>query len=238
MPRVKIERVELKGYILEAMRRCVLFQSLDEARFTQVVEVAHSKLIPTNVVLCEQGAALSNIYLIVSGTIKLLRLSAHGDEKVINILGPGQTFAEEALFSEHSKYPVTAVTVSTSVIVSIQASGYLRLIKDSSALSMNLLATLSQQLHWMLEEMDCLALRHANFRLASYLLSRIPNDTNERTSLALPAQRHVIASRLSIKPETLSRALKELSMSGLIKIDGLQIELLEVGKLRQLLSIS
>jgi len=237
MARGKIERVELKGTILEEMRRCVLLQPLDEAAFTRVVDVAHAKKVPANVVLFEQGAALSNIYLIVSGAIKLQRLSPNGDEKVINILRPGQTFAEAALFSGHSKYPVTAVTVSPSIVIGIQALDYLRLIKDSSALGMNLLAKLSQQLHWMVEEVDRLTLHSATFRLVSYLLSHIPDDENERTGVTLLAPKHVIASRLSIKPETLSRTLKDLSMRGLIKTDGSQIELIEVDKLRQLLSI-
>lgn len=99
MARRQIEKIELNDTILEAMRSCVLLQPLDEAAFAQVVDLAHAKQIPGNVILFEQGAALSNIYLIVSGAIKLQRLSPAGDEKVLNILRPGQTFAEAALFS-------------------------------------------------------------------------------------------------------------------------------------------
>jgi len=237
MARGKVERIELNSTVLEAMRSCILLQPLDETDFAQVVEVAHAKQVPANVVLFEQGAELSNIYLIVSGAVKLQRLSPSGDEKVINILRPGQTFAEAALFSGRSKYPVTAVTVSSSIVVGVQASGYLRLIKDSSALGINLLAKLSQQLHWMVEEVDRLTLHSATFRLVSYLLSYIPEDKNDRIGITLSAPKHVIASRLSIKPETLSRTFKDLSMRGLIKTGGSQIELLDIDKLRQLLSV-
>ena len=99
------------------------------------------------------------------------------------------------------------------------------------------MAKLSQRLHWMVNEVDRLTLHNATFRLVCYLLSHISEDENNRRDVNLSVPKHVIASRLSITPETLSRSLKELSTQGLINLDGPQIDLVDVEKLRKLISL-
>ena len=237
MKTTKSEQIKLNEFIVNTMRQCVLLQPLEAEQFDQVVQTSYAKQLSDNSILFEQGAALTDIYLLISGGIKLLRLAPSGDEKVIEIIRPGQTFAEAVLFLGGSRYPVSAVSVSPSVVVAINADTYLKLLNESSTLCKNLLANLSQRLHWMVNEVDRLTLHNATFRLVDYLLSHISEDNNDRTGVSLVAPKHVIASRLSIKPETLSRTLKDLSKQGLINLDGPQIELVDIEKLRQLISL-
>ncbi len=237
MKNVKIETIELNEYILNTMRRCVLLQPLEENSFQDIVQTSHVKQLAENSVLFEQGTELTAIYLLVSGGIKLQRFAPNGDEKVIEIIRPGQTFAEAVLFLGGSRYPVSALTVSPSVVVAINAKTYLKLLETSNGLCRNLLGNLSQRLHWMVNEVDRLTLHNATFRLVDYLLSHISEDQIDRAGVTLVAPKHVIASRLSIKPETLSRTLKDLSKQGLINLKGTQIELINVEKLRQLISL-
>ena len=237
MRRIKIERIELNETVFEAMRQCILLQPLEPEQFDHMAQMAHVRQLKGNTVLFEQGAALTDIYLLVSGGIKLQRLAPSGDEKVLEIIHPGQTFAEALLFSGSSKYPVSAVSVSPSVVVGIPAEGYLKLLNSSNALCLSLLSKLSQRLHWMVNEVDRLTLHSATYRLISYLLNHITEDNEDFSRVSLIAPKHVIASRLSIKPETFSRTLKALSQQGLIRLNGSQIELVEVEKLRQLIAI-
>ena len=237
MKSVKIETIELNEYILNSMRRCVLLQPLDECDFQDIVHTSHAKQLAENHILFEQNTELTAIYLLISGGIKLQRLAPNGDEKVIEIIRPGQTFAEAVLFLGGSRYPVSALTVSPSIVVAINAETYSKLLKTSNDLCRNLLGNLSQRLHWMVNEVDRLTLHNATFRLVDYLLSHISEDQFDRTGVTLVAPKHVIASRLSIKPETLSRTLKDLSKQGLINLDGTQIELINVEKLRKLISL-
>lgn len=232
------EHIELNEYILNSMRQCVLLQPLGSDDFDEVAGTSHAIQLSDNSVLFEQGAELTNIYLLISGSVKLQRLAPSGDEKVIEIIRPGQTFAEAVLFFGGSQYPVSAITVSPSIVVGIEAKTYLKLLNTSNSLCINLLGKLSQRLHWMVNEVDRLTLHNATFRLVDYLLSHVSEDQRGRVDVTLNAPKHVIASRLSIKPETLSRTLKSLSKQGLIHLDGSQIELLEVDKLRQLISLT
>ncbi len=228
-------RIDINDDILFEMKRCALLQPLDDDDFAHIVRSSYAQNITENSTLFSQGAPFTDVYLLISGGIKLQRLAPNGNEKVFEIIRPGQTFAEAILFSGGARYPVSALAISTSVVVSIDAQTYLKLLKSSNELCLNLMAKLSQRLHWMVNEVDRLTMHSANFRLVCYLLSHIPDNNNDRTGISLPAPKHVIASRLSITPETLSRALKELTKQGLIKLEGAHIELIDVDKLRQLI---
>lgn len=237
MKNSRIEHIAINEYILNAMRQCVLLQPLDNDDFDTVAQSARATQLPNGSAIFSQGSPLTHIYFLISGSIKLQRLSPMGDEKVIEIIRPGQTFAEAVLFAGGAQYPVSAIAISASVVVGIHAETYYKLLNESNALCLNLLSKVSQRLHWMVNEIDRLTLHNATFRLIDYLLSHIPAESNERTGVSLNAPKHVIASRLSIKPETLSRTLKDLSKQGLIKLDGSEIELINIYKLRELISL-
>lgn len=234
---IKTDKVELSAMIVNAMRQCILLQPLEHDDFDQVLQTAKLCHLAENDALFEQGSELSAIYLLISGGIKLQRLAPNGEEKVFEIIRPGQTFAEAVLFSGGSRFPVSAIALAPSVVVAIHAKTYLKLVSTSNELSMHLLAKLSQRLHWMINEVDRLTLHNATFRLVDYLLSHISHDNNDAAGISLTAPKHVIASRLSIKPETLSRTFKDLSKRGLINSSGSEIELLDVEKLRELISL-
>jgi len=231
------DNIELSEMMLGAMKRCILLQPLQSDEFEQVVQTAKVCNLAENEMLFEQGSELKAIYLLISGGIKLQRLAPNGEEKVFEIIRPGQTFAEAVLFSGGSRFPVSAVALTSSVVIAIHSKTYLKLVSTSNELSMSLLAKLSQRLHWMINEVDRLTLHNATFRLVDYLLSHISHDSNDTAGISLTAPKHVIASRLSIKPETLSRTFKELSKRGLINTSGSEIELLDLEKLRELITL-
>lgn len=237
MKSTTIENIELDEQMISMLRNCVLLQALDTADFDNIILNTQAKKLTEDSFLFEQGGPLTDVFLLISGSIKLQRFAPSGDEKVFEIISPNQTFAEAVMFSGGARYPVSAVAVSTSVVVAIHAESYLKLLKSSSHLCLNLMAKLSQRLHWMVNEVDRLTLHNATFRLVCYLLSHLSENENDRREVTLSVPKHVVASRLSITPETLSRSLKELSNQGLINFDGPQIDLVDVEKLRELISI-
>lgn len=97
----KTETIELNDLIRYSMQQCVLLQPLDAEQFDEIVQASHAKQLSENSILFDQGAVPTDIYLLISGSIKLQRLAPNGDEKVIEIIRPGQTFAEAILFLVH-----------------------------------------------------------------------------------------------------------------------------------------
>jgi len=95
------------------------------------------------------------------------------------------------------------------------------------------MADMSQRLHQRLNEIDSLTLHNATYRLVTYLLGELPEGVLTSTEIVLTTPKHIIASRLSIKPETFSRILTRLARDGLIVVRGNSIVLANLEQLRQ-----
>ena len=221
--------------VVTALRENVLFSGMDDEQFNQVL--THAELLhkDPDQMLFQQGMDLSHFYYVYDGAIKLGRSTMRGDEKIIEVVFAGRTFAEGVLFSGAPKYPVTATALKSSVVVSIQAKPFLKLLQSSADLCINMLGHLSIKLHWMVKELDNQTLHNASFRVIDYFLAQVEQGNSEQYTLKLSVPKRDIASRLSIKPETFSRALKSLEQKSLIEVKEKKIVLNNVNELRALL---
>lgn len=70
--------------------------------------------------------------------------------------------------------------------------------------------------------------------LPCYLLSRLPPD---RRALELDVHKGVLASRLSVEPETLSRVIKSLGEQGVIDMHGSYVTVLDREALAEIADI-
>jgi len=192
-----------------------LFAGLDEVQLQAMLETAYSIELAPREVLFEAGQPAKHFYLLRSGQIKLFALSDTGDEKVVEIIYPGETFAEAITFMTQHNYPVSA--------------------EDSRETCMRLMADMSRRLRQRIAEINNLTLHNATYRLVVYLLEQIPPGVVELPEIHLGTPKSVIASRLSIQPETFSRILSKLARQGLIRVHQNDITLLDVEGLRSLL---
>ena len=223
---------------VEKLHRCVLFHSLDDKQFANILSNTHELLLQEGETLFQQGQKLTDIYLLISGGIKLFRLTPNGDEKIIEIIRPGQTFAEAALFMGAQGYPVYSVALTDSLLVGVNAATYRTMLDSSTTLCLDLLARISQRLHQLVNEVDHLTLHNATYRVVNYLLSERAEETaGPVRQVHLNAPKHVIASRLSIKPETFSRTLKKLVTEGLIEVHDAHIVLLDTKRLEEMIRL-
>ncbi len=222
--------------VVAALRDHVLFSGMDDEQFNQVLSHADLLHKQPDQMLFQQGMDLSHFYYVYDGAIKLGRSTMRGDEKIIEVVFAGRTFAEGVLFSGAPKYPVTATAIKPSVVVGIQAKPFLNLLQSSTDLCINMLGHLTIKLHWMVKELDNQTLHNASFRVIDYFLTQVEQSTSEQYTLKLSVPKRDIASRLSIKPETFSRALKSLEKKSLIVVKEKKIILNNVDELRSLLA--
>jgi CRP-like cAMP-binding protein len=150
--------------------------------------------------------------------------SKAGEEKIVDILGPGNSFAEAVLFMEGPVYPVSAVSASRSRVARFLNREYLTILRDSPETCLRMLGHLSQRLHMRIREIEYLTLESATHRLVRMVESRLPPDEPGPIEITLPESRQELASRLSMKPETLSRILRSLSDAGAIVVHGRQLQ--------------
>lgn len=209
-----------------------LFSELD-ARQRQLIEQTMRRIeLKDGEVLFEMGQPANRFYLVAAGIIRLQRISDKGDEKVINVMRAGQSFAEALMFHKRPAYPVTSVAIGDTVLFSFENERFLRILRESVDTCFQLMGHMSIRLHQFVNELDNLALQNASFRLISFLLRNLPQDTSQEAELKLDMPKHVIASHLSIKPETLSRMLHDMTQRGLISVSGQVISIPDVAALR------
>ncbi len=215
-----------------------MFSSLEAGQLNKVLEVSPAIDLEKGSTLFVQNQAALHFYVLASGQVKLTRTAIDGNEKVIDIINPPQTFAEAVILSQYEVYPVDAQAITDSRVIAIEAETYLGFLKNSPELCLSVMARMGQRMHWLINEIDRLVLHNATYRLISYLLEQISDEQAHATEFRLKTPKLVIASRLSITPETLSRTLKALSRRQLIdyRRDG-TIQLKNVPELRRLISL-
>lgn len=214
------------------LRENHLFSALNDEQLAKLSTAITVRTFDQGEHLFEAGAKADEFYLVVSGQIKLYRLSPAGHEKVIEIIRPGQTFAEALMFLDIPSYPVNAQALSDAEVYAIKNRVFMDILRGSIDLCFKVMADISMRLKRHLNEIDALTLQNATLRVVNYLGYLIPNCSGSSAQITLPAAKNVIASRLSITPETFSRILHALSDKELISVDGLTIQVHDIAQLR------
>lgn len=205
------------------LRQTHLFSSLDAAQLAQVRGSLRVLQLDEGQRLFDAGQNAERFFLLASGRIKLYRVSADGNEKVVELIGPGQTFAEAVMFMQRHDYPVSAAALAASQVVSFDGRGFYALLSDSPRLCLTMLGEMSMRLHARINEIDHLTLQNATFRVVHYLCDTLEENGGNQGTIDLTTPKNIIASRVSIKPETFSRILRNLADAGIVTIEGKRI---------------
>lgn len=218
--------------IRSRLKQHYLFNSIDDALLATLAQGVRKVTLAANEILFHQDTAAERFYLIGSGQIKLSRISPSGQEKVIEVMYPGSTFAEAVMFMHKQAYPVTAQALVDSVLYGISNQTYRNILGQSADYCLRLLADLSMRLHHHVQEIDHLSQQNAMHRLIRYLLYQVPAGAGPSVALTLSIPKQILASKLSIKPESFSRLLAILSQEGIISVDKQDIMIHDVERLK------
>jgi CRP-like cAMP-binding protein len=165
--------------------------------------------------------------------VKLFAISPAGQEKVIELVGPGNSFGEALMFTGRP-YIVNAQALTDSLLLTVKKSAVLSEIDRDSRFALRMLAGISRRLHGLVHDVQAYALHNGVQRVIGYLLRDHEVEdcaTHEVITVSLPVSKATIASRLSLTPEYFSRVLHELEAAGLIEIDKRDIRILDVKRL-------
>ena len=210
-----------------------LFQQLRDGEIANLAASAREVSLYKGQILFQRGALLDGFYVIVHGQIKLAFSSPQGHEKVVAIVGPGESFGEAAMFMERP-CPVFAQALENTHLLYIAKQGIFAAIDHDSAFARRMLAGLSMRLRGLIHDVEDYSLHSSTQRVIGFLLQLAAGTPASGSVIfELPASKHVIASRLNLTPETLSRILHGLIESGLITVLGRRIVVKDMARLRQ-----
>ncbi len=201
----------------EILAQSYLFSELNDAQMERVRRHSHITDMLEGESLFFQGDNATSFYLVLAGRIKLFRVSPEGKEKVVEIMEANSTFAEALMFMDQPHYPVTATALTPSRVIGINGNDFKSMLRESVDTCFLLLGSMSFRLRGLIREIDALSLDTGTVRTVAYLLNHAPAD---HSCFELKVAKSVIASRLSVKPETFSRILKNLHEREILTIEG------------------
>ena len=205
---------------LAGLRGHHLFAGLSPPQMQRLLTVSHVDDYEAGHLLFDRGQPAQHFFVVLDGQVNLVLYSKAGEEKIVDIIGPGMSFAEAVMFMEAPGYPLSAVAAVHSTVARFPSREYMAILRESPETCLRMLGNLSQRLHMRIREIEYLTLESATHRLVRMIESKLPPGTDGPAEIQLLESRQEIASRLSMKPETLSRILRHLSDAGAIEVAG------------------
>jgi CRP-like cAMP-binding protein len=175
--------------------------------------------------LFQQGEPATSFFVVLDGWVKLFRITPDGNEAVVGVFRRGETFAEAAIFLG-GRYPVSAEVVTNARLLSVDGETLRRRIREQPDLALSMLASSSYHLKALVEQIEQIKLLSAPQRLADFLVRLCPVREGGCT-IELPYEKALIANRLGMKPESLSRSLAKLRPLG-VSVDREQVSIVDV----------
>jgi len=212
-----------------------LFQEMNAEELWRIERGSELRRLARGDMVFRFGEPCEHFHLCVTGQVKLFVLSPTGQEKVIEIVSPGQSFAEALMFTDRP-YILNAQALSDSLLLSIGKAVVVGEIERDPRFALRMLAGISRRLHGLVHDVEAYALHSGAQRVIGYLLRcQTSEDCVEGASLtvSLPVSKATIASRLSLTPEYFSRVLHDLEAAGLIRVDRREIHILDAGRLAE-----
>lgn len=201
------------------------FEELPDEQIEDLCMIVADQVFHRGQIVFSEGDDGTGFYVLVSGRVKIFKLSPEGKEQILHIFGPGDPFGEVAVFSGQH-FPANAEVMEESRIFFFPRDSFASLIKKNPSLALNMLAILSKRLRRFANLIDDLSLKEVPGRLAAHLLY-LSGQTKGSEELELTITKSQLASLLGTIPETLSRILGKMSKQGLIESDGRRIKILD-----------
>lgn len=227
---------ELKQTVLiNTLRGCQLFAGLPPSDLAAVAGITTVRTLEKGDSLFREGEPARGFYIVQKGAINVHRVNAAGKEQVIHIFRAGESFAEAALATP-TGYPANARAVEPSQVLLVQKDGFLALLRRQPEFALRMLASMSLHLRVLVGQLEDLALKDVETRLANWLVNRCPDTASDQpATIELKMTKRVLAAELGTVSETLSRTLARFREQGLLLVKGSILTVASPVRLRALL---
>lgn len=208
-----------------------LFSGLGTKELAALAAVAEVRRFARGQDIFFSGDTAEGFFSVASGKVRIYQTSLSGKEHILHVFGPGEVFAEVAVFAG-GVYPANAQALEEGEYLFFPRERFRRLLVEDPDLAMNMLGLLSIRLRQLVKKLEDLSLREVPARLAAHLLLLGAESKKRVLSLDLPKGQ--LAAYLGTIPETLSRVLRRFADDGLINLSGHAIEILDTPRLEAL----
>ncbi len=198
----------------EIAKQSILFSALPDGLASRLLDAASTHELQRGATIFLQGEPADSVYIVLDGWVKLFRVSSNGAEAVVGVFTKGRSFGE-AVALRGDVYPVNAEAVTECRVLKIRAGLILEQMRAHPEICTAILAATFRHLQSLVGQVEQLKAQTGAQRVAEFLLDLCPVKDGACT-VRLPYDKVLIAGRLGMKPESLSRAFGRLRDSGVV----------------------
>lgn len=202
----------MKQAHIAVARQSLLLASAPEPVAQAVLASARLRDFERGATVFMQGERANAIYIVAEGWVKLYRIAPNGTEAVVDVVTKGHSFGEAVAF-RHDIYPVSAEAVTECCLIRIEAELFLQMLHNNPEMAVMMLSATYVHLHSLVLQIQALKGQTGAQRVAEFLLELAP-CAEGACEVVLPYDKFLIAGRLGMKPESLSRAFAKLREYG------------------------
>lgn len=190
----------------------------------------HASWYDEGEVIFQEGDPARRFFVVLEGTVKIVRGREDGAEVLLNLLGKGDTIAECA-FCASDRHSFSAESVTRSRLLAIDVDAVSACLAEDPTVASVLLRMQQRHLDMMMDQLEQMKLMSAAQRVAAFML-RLARNAGGAARVRLPYEKSLIAKLLGMNPESFSRALAKLKEVGLI-VDGREVAIASTERLRR-----
>lgn len=223
-----------------------LFRGLSEAALADIARYGQFRTYARDEHIVLEGDRCEAAYFVVSGEVRVYRVSPEGREQVLVRLRSGRAFNTVPPFQSHGHNPANVAAMTKSTILVLRSNDFLRLTLAHSDLTMAMFRDLAGRLVHLTNLVESLGLYSVQERLVRFLLDQADQHTEQasrseggpdedtRPAVIQRWTQQDIAAHLGTVRDVIGRTLRALEDDGLIRLDRGKIALVDRGKLKRL----
>lgn len=213
-----------------------LFSKLTTQQAKRIISISKIINYKKNDIIFIEGNQYKGFYILLSGTVKIYKISFEGKESILHLIKPNESFGEVPLF-EGGNYPVNAQVISDSELLFVPHKEFVQLIKKNSTICFNMLVGFSKKMRRLTQKVEELSTKEVTNRFARYLLEEIKKSGTENLPepfVKITISKKNIASYIGTITDTLSRLQRKLQDERIIRVSGKSIFILDLKKIKVL----
>jgi len=230
---------------LSLFKKVYFFSGLDDEELERLNGISRLKKFNRGDNIFFDTEPYNGFYFVVTGMVKIYKISKDGKEHILHIIGPFNTFAEVPLFENYGsiyendfRYPANAMAIEDGTdVVLVQGRQFLEFIESSSKVCMKIVSGFAKRLRHLNHHIEELTLKDVTKRVAGFIITDFKNARKKSPDaepfINLNISKNDLAAYLGTIPETLSRTFRKLEDDEIIHVDGKKIIIKDINKLKE-----
>ncbi|HWP38022.1 MAG TPA: Crp/Fnr family transcriptional regulator [Gemmatimonadales bacterium] len=201
--------------LVPILQKIPLFANLSEPELARVAEVARERTYPKNSVILFEDDPGDALYVVISGSVKVVLIGEDGREVILSLLKDGDFFGEMALIDDEPR-SAHVIAMEDAAMFVLRREDFHQCLREAPGIALALLRTLSRRLREADEKIGGLILLDVNGRVARLLLRMA--DQNDGVQIVPKVTHHTIAQMVGSSRETVSRTMRDMMEQGLLEV--------------------